>query len=28
LITVASIGVLAPLLTVFLVQRSRLQTQD
>ena len=28
LITVASIGVLAPLLTVFVVQRSRLQTQD
>ncbi len=28
LITVATIGVLAPLLTVFLVQRSRLQTQD
>jgi hypothetical protein len=28
LITVASIGVLAPLLTVFLVQRSRLQTRD
>jgi hypothetical protein len=28
LITVASIGVLAPLLTVFRVQRSRLQTQD
>ena len=28
LITVASIGVLAPLLTVLLVQRSRLQTQD
>jgi hypothetical protein len=28
LITVASIGVLAPLLTVFVVQRSRLQTHD
>jgi hypothetical protein len=28
LITVASIGVLAPLLTVLVVQRSRLQTQD